>query len=53
MGAAVESLYIFRVQCDCRSCIINNFLPFTESVETGRTVGVEDRIGFAEDSFAV
>lgn len=53
MSSAIESLYIFWVQCDCCSCIIDNFLPFPKSVEAGRTVGVEDRIGFTKNSFAV
>ena len=51
--SSVQSLDVFVVQIDGSCSVLNNFFPIAERIIAGRSVGVENRIWLAKDSFAV
>ena len=53
VGSPVESLNIFAVYIDGRTCILDNFLPVPECIVAGGSIGIENGVWLAYYGFPV
>ncbi|KAI6768290.1 hypothetical protein HG530_006299 [Fusarium avenaceum] len=52
-GATVDGLDVVRVHVDSGGGVLNDLIPFAHGAVTGGSVGVEDRVGLAENGLGV
>lgn len=52
-SSAVEGFEVFVVHSKSCASIFDHFLPFGQDIPASGAVGVEYRVGFAQDGFSV
>ena len=53
MCASIQGLDVFRIHGDRCACIFDHLIPLAQNIIAGGSVGVVDRVGLAEEGFAV